>query len=360
MKNSSLSQKMCGITGFIGVTLLLLLIAGYSKSSTAAEMMSFPKSVKIGSAPGAAFAVTEGLCSFIKKDLGIPAVPYSGSGATDRLIVLVDKLIDLTMLSNDTIRNAFEGKGVFQQRGKLPVRIIMGVQVAPIHMATWHGTGIKGVKDARGKRMMFDFVTAPFNTAVGDRLLEFHGMTRNDVKVQRFSTFKDTMNALRERTTDLLVHPGSVGGSSYWMELCSQTDIDFISFTEEERKFVVEKEPYFIPEPVIVPAGVYKGLNKDVLCVGFMNTYIARADTNDEFIYKTMKILLDDVQLDKPGRFIKFHSDGGSFTIKRALWAAGNAPFHAAAVKYYKERGVWTDALERTQRSLLAQVGESR
>lgn len=359
MKTRTLPLSIAIMSVLLSLTMLAFVV-GSSKKAQAAETMEFPKDIKIGSAPGGAYAVTEGLCSLVKKGMGISAVPYRGSGATDRLVVMVDKQIDLALLSNDTIRYAFQGKKVFKEKGKLPVRILAGIQVAPIHMATWHGSGVTGVKSARGKRMMFDFMTSLFTIAVGERLLEFNGMTRNDVIVQKFSTFKDAMNALRERTTDLLVHPGSVGGSSYWMELATQTDIDFISFTEEERRFIVEKEPYLVPDPIIVPAGVYRGLDKDVLCVGFMNTYIARADANDDFVYKVMKILFDDVGLDKPGRFVKFHADAGSFTIKRALWAAGNAPYHAAAVKYYKERGFWTEALEKTQRKLLAEAGASR
>lgn len=359
MKTRNLLLKSTVICVVLSLTMLALMVA-CSKPSLAAGTMAFPKDVKLGSSPGGARAVNEGLCSLVKKEMGIRAVPYRGSGATDRLLVLMDKQIDLSLQPNNVTRDAFTGTVAFKKKGRLPVRLLAGIQIAPIHMATWHGSGVKGIKDVRGKRYMHNFVTAPFVAAVGDSLLEFHGMTRKDVKVQSFSSFKDSMNTLRDRATDLLVHPGSRGGSSYWMELTTQVRIDFIPFTEEERLYVVKKNPYLVPDPVIVPAGVYKGLDKDVLCVGFMNSYIARADTNDDFVYKIMKILFDDVKIDKPGRFVQFHADVGSYTLKTALLAAGNAPFHAAAVKYYKERGVWTDKLEKTQKRLLAEVGASR
>ncbi|MGI5970924.1 MAG: TAXI family TRAP transporter solute-binding subunit [Oscillospiraceae bacterium] len=320
--------------------------------------MDFPKDVKVGTSPGAMQAVIEGLCSLMKDEMNVTATPYGGSGATDRMVVLGDKQIELTALSNDTIFNAFYGTGVFEETGSIPVRLLGGLQVAPIHLATWSGSGVKGVEDLVGKTFMCDFVTAPFVAAVGQRLLEFHGIA-DKVTVLPFSTSTDAMNALREHTADMVLNPGSIAGSSYWMEVAIQEDITFFSMTEEERNYIAEKEPYLFPS-VTVPAGVYKGLDEDCVTIGFMNSLIALEDTNYDFVYEVMKTLFDDVDLTTPGRFTAYHADTGAFTITTALLPAGNAPFHAAAVQYYKDRGFWTDELEAIQQELLAKAGATR
>jgi TRAP-type uncharacterized transport system substrate-binding protein len=143
-----------------------------------------------------------------------------------------------------------------------------------------------------------------------------------------------------------------------WMELTMMADIDFIPLSKAEQDYVVNELPYLLP--VTLGAKVYRRQDQDVPSVGFQVVNVVLRDTNDEFVYKLCKVLFDDVGLDTPGRFAKFHKSTGAFTLKRALLPAGLAPFHAGAVKYYKERGVWTDELEKTQKKLLKEAGETR
>jgi len=320
------------------------------------QMMEFPEHVICGSSGGSTLAVTEGLCSLINREMGISAVPYQGKGSGDQLKALVQKEVDTSMSSGDIIKQAFEGTGLFEEEGRQPVRLINTVSINCMALATWHGSGINSFPDVKGKRFMMVYPPVPYNEAIGDALLEYHAMTRDDVKVLSFASDQESMDALADRTTDLLIRPGGLGGSSYYIELCMTKDIDFVSMTPEEQAYVVKKEPYL--STATLPAGIYRRQDYDVNVVGNQMCYIALKDTNEDFIYQLCHVLFDDVGIDTPGRFVQFHASTGAFTLDLALGSAGSAPFHVGAVKYYKERGVWTPELEETQQRLLAEAGE--
>ncbi len=345
-----------------GLCLVSVLVALSVMSVSAQQipkMMEFPKDVKIGSPAGSTVPVTQGLCSIIKKEWGIPALTYSGKGSAELLAVLIDKEADMSLGMADVITMALRGTGFFKEKGSQPVRLVMTLMVAAYTPATWHGSGIKTIKDVRGKRFMYQWSSSPTNTTIGDRLLEFHGMTSKDLIVLKLGNTQDGVNALAHKTADLIMLPGaSSGGFSYWIELCLMHDIDFIPLTKEEQDYVIKKEPYIVTN--VLPANTYKRQDMDVACVGCPLSYCVTRDTNDDFVYKVCKILLDDVGPETPGRFTQYHKFTGAFTLNLALKAAGLAPFHAGAVKYFKERGVWTPELEKAQKRILAEFAESR
>ena len=52
--------------------------------------------------------------------------------------------------------------------------------------------------------------------------------------------------------------------------------------------------------------------------VGNKMSYVAFADLSEEFVYGMMKILFDDVEMDAPGRFTRYHPSSGAFTLRLA------------------------------------------
>jgi len=303
-------------------------------------------------------AFTNGLCSLIQKELKISSVPHNGRSSAKEVQLLNKGEVDITVCQLDITTAAYKGVGLYKDKGKQPVRCLMTLNPNIIHLATWRGSGIKSITDVRGKRFNYVKPGTPCLEVFGDALLEFHGMNRNDVKVLSHTSPMDGMNTLRDRTTDLLAHFGSLGGSGLWLKLTMTADIEFLPMTEAERNYIMGKANYF--RKVTMPANIYKNQNMATPGVGTQLLYIAHRDTNDDFIYKVLKVIFDDVGPDTPGRFVKFHKHTGAITLNAALLSGGLVPFHAAAVKYFKERGVWTEDFEKKQKQMLAEVGETR
>jgi TRAP-type uncharacterized transport system substrate-binding protein len=142
------------------------------------------------------------------------------------------------------------------------------------------------------------------------------------------------------------------------MELAMTNNIEFISISEKEESFVLGSEPYLTHSTL--PANVYRDQTEDIRGIGSKTILCVLGDANDDFVYKIMKVVFDDVGPDTPGRFTQFHKESGGFTLNFALSAAGIVPFHSSAINYYKDRGVWTPESEETNKRLLSEAGESK
>jgi TRAP transporter TAXI family solute receptor len=321
------------------------------------KMKDYPKDAVFTSLPGAALAFTQGLTSLVSKELSLSAKPLNALNVPAAKMIGTGEA-DLGQLVLMEAIDAINGAGGFKAMGKIPVRVLLPFNISSVHLATWHGSGITKVEDVRGKRFMGDMATSPWLSPLADTILEFHGMSRKDVTIQTRGTNDDAMNALRDKTTDLLLQSGSFAGSSYWMELCNSVDVDFISMSDAELSFITKKHPFMTRGTV--PPNVYRGQNYDITTTAYQLVECAHRDTNDDFVYKVMKVILDDVGTDKPGRFLQYNKDSGSYTLKSAVAAAAAVPYHAAAIKYFKDRGVWTPELEAAQKRFLTDMGESR
>jgi hypothetical protein len=100
----------------------------------------------------------------------------------------------------------------------------------------------------------------------------------------------------------------------------------------------------------IVPAGTYKGQDKDVLINAVNNAFLSSSTVNTELVYEVCKVLFDH-----PEELAKIHPSAKEYTLANAFVGAV-APYHDGAIKYYKEKGLWTSAMEKWQKDRLAYV----
>ncbi len=313
-----------------------------------------PEHIVIATVPGSALAITEGLASLIQGELGISAAPQMVTGT--RYPLLIDRTADIAYEDAETILGLFKGEDPCKEVGKQPIRLIATVATNQVAAMTWKGSGVKSFSDLKGKRFMFDYPASFTTTVMGDLLLEVNGMTRDDVAVLSLNSINEAVDAIKDKTADLVLHPSAIEGSAQFVELAMTTDVEFISLSEEEVSAVLDELWYF--QKSEFPTDTYQGQDGTIVGVGNKMSYVALADLSDEFVYQMMKILFDDVEIDTPGRFTRYHPSSGAFTLGLALSGEGLAPFHAGAVRYYKERGVWTDGLEETQQALLKEAGQ--
>lgn len=313
-----------------------------------------PQHVVIATLPGSALVITEGLASLIQDEVGISAAPQMVTGT--RYPLLIDGTADVAYDDAETILGLFKGQEPCEEVGKHPVRLIATIATNQIAAITWKGSGIEKFSDVKGKRFMYDYPASLTTTLMGDLLLKANGLTEDDVTVLSLNSINEAVDAIKDKTADLVLHPSAIEGSAQFVELAMTTDVEFISLSGEEVNTVLDDLWYF--QESEFPAGTYKGQEAAVTGVGNKMSYIAFADLSEDFVYAMMKVLFDDVEFDSPGRFTRYHPSSGAFTLELALSGEGLAPFHAGAVRYYKERDLWTDDLEETQQALLNEVGQ--
>ena len=118
--------------------------------------------------------------------------------------------------------------------------------------------------------------------------------------------------------------------------MAAQTnDIALVGLWEDavESGFI-EKYPYF--SQIVIPAGTYKGVKKDVNSFQDAALWVASADVPDEVVYKLLSLVFTDEGLK--------HMVGQKKTFKEMSVENGPkgivTPLHPGAEKFWKEKGV--------------------
>ena len=86
----------------------------------------------------------------------------------------------------------------------------------------------------------------------------------------------------------------------------------------------------------VVPAGMFKGLEKDVVTIGFPTCLLVREDISSDVVYTLVKAIVENKE--------KIQSAYKSFKAfdPKTAWKpekVGGVPLHPGAERYYKERG---------------------
>ena len=80
---------------------------------------------------------------------------------------------------------------------------------------------------------------------------------------------------------------------------------------------------------------------------GLSTYFLSRPGVSDEQVYRVAKAILENTK-----EFATYHKAARLWNTKRTL-GDPKLPFHNGAVKYFKDKGLWTPALAAKQNTLL-------
>ena len=99
----------------------------------------------------------------------------------------------------------------------------------------------------------------------------------------------------------------------------------------------------------LVPGGVHIGVPKPQYLMHVDIVFVARPDISKDAIYEITKVLWEHNAelLKRPGLF--------EWTTETFVTKEPRLPYHVGAIKFYKEKGVWSEEMEDFQREVLAE-----
>jgi len=224
----------------------------------------------------------------------------------------------------------------------------------PFAMITHGDSSIKEFTDLRGKRVMSRYSGNLTFGRVMDLYLEAEGMAIEDVKHIAFTGWKDGASALKEKRIDAFIHPFATEAIPSWLqEMSLEIPVRLFAVNEKKIDFLVNKYKYLSKSKL--PGKIFGATvnNTDLIAASPYNGVFCRTDLPEDLVYAVMKAVFDHLDEIYPyHKIVKEWTDNPLYP--------GVVPYHPGVIRYWKEKGRWTQELENLQRRLFADVGESK
>jgi uncharacterized protein len=233
--------------------------------------------------------------------------------------------------------------------GPQDVRVVLA-RPAAVGVATAGDIGVKTIADLKGKRIGYVKGNPSVNVKQ-DAYLAFGGLTRADVQPVWFGSYNAMKTALLNNQLDAF---GSVTTSANMREIeASPRGLVWPPFPASETagwERLRQVADFFEPYKETVGAGISP--EKPVALVGYRYPIIATyANTSADEVYSLVKAIDESMDLIK------------NITGSSKNWAPdisgkppADAPWHDGAIKYLKEKGIWTAEHQAWQDKRLARL----
>jgi len=303
------------------------------------------ETAQVGSAP---YAVAVGMAEIWKKYVKQPqpvkvmVEPYVSFMDIPKRLNKGD--VDMAWMASLLPQWSGTGSGPFAGLGQMSFYLLFKGGVTNLNLYTTD-PDIKSIKDWKGKTISGKS-PGPTHDTIRKALFDFHGMTDDDVKLIMFRTGPECSQQVKEGVSvaglDLLATP-----APELEELAMTKDIYWIPLTDAEIEAVTKTLPYYFKLPI--PAGTYPGQDEEVPTIGAAMGVYVRQDFDQELAYAMVKALFENQE-----EFFTYHAAAKTWSLDDAVMPQPLFhPYAPSAVKYYKEKGLWTDEHEAKQQQLL-------
>jgi len=294
------------------------------------------------------YAQSVGIGNVLKEKYGTTVRVIPGKNDVSRMAPLRDGKVDYCACG---VAVYFGQEGVFlfatKEWGPQPLRLLASATGDNnLTIATAADANIKTLADLKGKRVVW--------VRAGDALnwnatafLAFGGLTWDDVSKVEVSGFGQSFDAVINGQADAAVTstvspaPTKLAASPRGLYWPPQPHDDKAGW-DRLRKV----HPAFQKHIATVGANIDKDRPHEGAIYPYP-TLVANASQNADEVYNLTKAIVENVDAFKdsaPG------ADGWALEKQNFTWAL---PYHEGAVRYFKEKGVWTDEAEAHQAMLV-------
>lgn len=316
--------------------LALVVVGGLALAQTAA--------LRIGTSSSGSIFYTlgVGLSSMLSKHAGIAATAEPVGGSSANMFAIGADKIDLAIVNAGAAYDALHGNKPF--RGKIDIGLI--AQGAPNfrQLIVRTGSGIEKPEDLVGKTIIGKRPALPEVELITNALLKVYNIDPGKVRIVSTTNTGEAVNAIKSDTVDAVLIPGSAG-ASYLQSLSHDGKIKFIDIPDDKMRAMAALLPKYLAITQL-PAKTYAGQDRPVNIFGMSSYLVAAARVPEDAVYKVTKTMFDRLS-----EFHTFHATAKEWTVKESL-DDPKIPYHPGAIRYFKEKNVWTPALDKAQGEL--------
>jgi TRAP transporter TAXI family solute receptor len=308
--------------------------------------------------PGSVFyAVGAGLAKTVSAagSIRMTVQPYTGSSSFAPF--LNDGELEFGVVNAVDMALSYRGPG-YTIGGRNPlhptpdVRLVMRGSPLLVALLVRRDSPIRSIADIRGRRLTGGY---PAHISVWYNMfgmLASAGLTWDDVTVVPVPGINEGIDALVQGRAD--ISEFAIGGAKV-KEADAAVGVRHISMdcSPQGEARIRSAVPGYYPR--MVKKGVATGVAEDT-CVVAYDLYLATSlRVPDEIVYGALDAIWNGADA-----LPRLHPVFREWTRARAISTDVTIPYHGAAVRFFRDRGVWSSDMERAQAALLAVRADPR
>jgi len=290
-------------------------------------------SIATGGTGGVYYPMGGGLASVLSSKVpGMSATAEVTGGSVDNLNLIGTGKPYVGFSMADAAKDAQVGDGKFAGK-KVDLRTLLVLYPNLMHVVTVDGTGIKTMKDLKGKRIS---TGAPGSATevMAFRLLESAGLDKDkDVKRERLSV-AESVNAVKDRKIDAFFWVGGLPTAAV-TDLANSTGMKIVMVDTTDEIPAMNKKYGNLYFPTLIPKATYSGMAKDNKVAAVANILVVNANMSDADAYKIVKAIFDNKL-----ELVRTHQEYMNVNLENQKQKSTPIDFHAGALKFFKEKNI--------------------
>lgn len=305
----------------------------YAETPTLPDTMTW-SSYDVGSA---GYAEASAIADAFGKKYGTRIRIKPSGSAIGRLQPLLSGDATVGFLATETF---FASEGVYdfatRRWGPQDLRVLAG-RPSSFGIFTAADANIKTLADLKGHRFAYVAGNPSVNVKC-DAFLAFAGLSRDDVDAVMFPTYASAMGSLARNEADASC---TTSTPSHVYELAeSPRGIRWLDMDPNDKEAwdqLGNVAPFLAPYKETTGAGISKDNPVNIVAYRYPMLVI-RADADADEVYNLLKAVDETYPMYKDATAVMHRWES-----KLSGVPAIDVPFHEGAIRYLKEKGIWTD-----------------
>ena len=315
------------------VAVTAALVAAFGLGTAGAQGKGTRISIGTGGTAGVYYPLGGGLAAVLSKYVpGVDATAEVTAGSVANLQLIGGGKSDIGFTMADVAWDAYNGFDKFKDK-KVGVRALAVFYPNRMQVVTLEGKGIEKMADLKGKRMATG-APASGTEVMSMRLLEAFGLDPNkDVNRERLS-LAESVNALKDGNVDALSWVGGVPTPGLTdLAATPGKKIKLVDHGDGAEAMRQKYGPIYVKNRIL--ANAYPGEARETTNVDVWNLLVVPESASEDLVYQVTKTLFE-----KKDELVKVHKDASVLSLDNQLTGGSPIPFHAGALKYFKEKGL--------------------
>lgn len=248
----------------------------------------------------------------------------------------------------------FAAEGVYEfsapDWGPQDLRALLG-RPAAVGFAAGKDAGMHSIQDMKGKRVAWVEANPSLNMKA-EALLNFAGLTWNDVQQVRFPSYTAAIRGVIENTVDAAI---ASPNAAIVIELqTSRRGLQWVDIPPDDEEGWAQLNkvaPLFAPIRETMGADLSEAKPANLASYKYPVLSVYNDNVSEEQAYNMVKAIASTYDLYKD-----VNSYMPRWNITSSARTPIDMPFHAGAVRYFKEVGIWNDEDEQWNQNRLERL----